>query len=140
MHSLVYPMCAMVVLTFVVLVSLFRTRVRFVREGKLDASYFKTYQEGAEPEAAAQLSRHFTNLFEAPVLFYVACLAAMVVGQSSMLLTSLAWLYVVLRCAHAYVHTGSNTLNYRIAAYFSSWVVLLLMWGCIVIDVARAGQ
>lgn len=135
-HSLVYPMFAMVVLTFVILVTLFRSRAGFVREGKVSATYFKTYQEGTEPEASAKLARHFANLFEAPTLFYVACLSAMIVGQSTLLLNLLAWLYVVLRGAHAFIHTGSNKLNHRIVVYFSSWVVLLLMWICVVIDVA----
>jgi len=127
-NALLYPMFAMVILTFTVLVTLFRTRVRFVREGQIDAGYFKTYQGGSEPAASAQLSRHFSNLFEAPVLFYAACLAALVTHQSGPALTGLAWLYVALRVAHAYVHTGRNTLNHRIAAYLSSWLVLILLW------------
>ena len=134
--SLVYPMFAMVVLTFTVLVGLFRTRVRAVNAGSVSATYFKTYQQGAEPEASAKLARHFSNLFEAPVLFYAACLAAMVSGQSSAFLTLVAWLYVALRCAHTFIHTGSNRLNHRIAAYFASWIVLLVMWGRIAIGVA----
>jgi hypothetical protein len=135
-NSLIYPMFAMVLLTFGVLLTLFRTRVRFVREGAVDAAYFKTYQEGAEPEASAKLARHFVNLFEAPTLFYVACLAAIVTGQSTALLNALAWLYVALRVLHTYIHTGSNRLNHRIAAYFSSWAVLLALWVCIVIGAA----
>lgn len=136
--SLVYPMFALAILTFTVLVTLFRTRSRFVREGEVDAAYFKTYQEGAEPESSAKLARNFSNLFEAPTLFYVACLAAMIAGQSSMLVTLLAWSYVVLRCVHAYIHTGSNELMPRIGAYFGSWIVLLLMWVCIVVGVATS--
>lgn len=75
-NTLIYPMFAMVLLTFGVLVSLFRTRVRFVREGKVDPSYFKIYQDGTEPDASAKLARHFANLFESPVLFYAACISA----------------------------------------------------------------
>jgi hypothetical protein len=129
-------MFAMVLLTFSTLVRLFRARIRFVREGAVSASYFKTYQDGAEPEASAKLARHFVNLFEAPTLFYVACIAAMVTGQATALVIVLAWLYVALRCVHTWIHTGSNTLQHRIAAYFSSWAVLLLIWIRIVIGVA----
>lgn len=139
-YSLVYPMFAMVALTFGVLVTLFRTRAGFVRQGKVSAAYFKTYQEGAEPESSAKLARHFANLFEAPVLFYAACLAAMVSGQSSLLLHALAWLYVLLRGVHAWIHTGSNVLNHRIAAYFSGWAVLLLMWATIALGVAAGSS
>ena len=135
-NSLIYPMFAMVLLTFGVLLTLFRTRARFVREGAVDAAFFKTYQAGAEPEASAKLARHFVNLFEAPTLFYVACLAAIVTGQSTALLNVLAWLYVAMRVVHTYIHTGSNRLNHRIAAYLSSWAVLLALWVCVVIGAA----
>ena len=134
--SLVYPMFAMVLLTFSTLLRLFRTRVGLVREGAVNAAYFKVYQGSPEPEASAKLARHFVNLFEAPTLFYVACLAAMVSEQSTLVVNGLAWLYVALRCVHIYIHTGSNQLNHRIAAYFSSWFVLVILWVCIVFGVA----
>ena len=134
--ELVYPMPAMVVLTFGVLIAMFRARVRAVRAGEADAGYFKTYQEGGEPRHTAQLSRQFTNLFETPVLFYVACVTAMVTGLVSTVMLVLAWLYVGLRIAHAWVHTGSNKMGPRIRIYFASWLVLLGMWVTLVLGVA----
>ena len=135
-HSLVYPMFAMVLLTMTTLVRLFAGRVGAVQAGTADARYFKTYQEGSEPVSTAQLSRNFTNLFEAPTLFYVACLAAMLTGATSGLPLTLAWLYVAARVAHTWVHTRSNTLNHRIAAYFASWALLLGLWCAVVYQVA----
>src|SRR5678816_693297 len=72
--SLVYPMAAMFLVTVVVLVRLFRSRVAAVRAGQVEASYFRLYQGGDEPESTRKVSRHFTNLFEAPTLFYVCLL------------------------------------------------------------------
>jgi hypothetical protein len=126
--ALVYPMFAMVLLTFVVLLKLFWTRASLARSGEVDPSYYKTYQGGSEPEKAIQLQRHFANIFESPSLFYVACLAAMIIAPATVPIKALAWLYVGLRAAHAFVHTGSNDLKLRIPIYFASWVVLLLMW------------
>jgi hypothetical protein len=48
--SLVFPMAAMVLLTVVVLVRLFRSRVAAVRGGEVDAAYFRLYQGSDEPE------------------------------------------------------------------------------------------
>ena len=73
---MIYPMFAMVLLTAFVLATLFRSRVSAVRHGLVSAAYFRIYQGDAEPESSAKRARHFTNLFEAPVLFYVVCLAA----------------------------------------------------------------
>ena len=131
---LIYPMFALVVLTSTVLVRLFRARVRAVSTGAVGAAYFRTYQAGTEPEETAKLSRHFTNLFESPVLFYVGCLAAMVLDHVSALLLALAWLYVIARAVHTFVHTGSNRLRPRIAAYAASWLVLLTMWVVLVVS------
>jgi hypothetical protein len=131
-------MFAMVMLTVSVLYRLFRARVRAVSAGEVNATYFRTYQDGVEPPSSAKLARQFTNLFEAPVLFYVACLAAMVLDQVSTVLLVLAWLYVLARAAHTYVHTGGNRLRHRIAVYFASWLVLLAIWIVLVISVAMS--
>jgi hypothetical protein len=129
----IYPMFAMVLLTAAVLVTLFRSRLRAVREGKVAAGYFKTYRGGAEPEDSVKAARHFTNLFEAPVLFYAACLAAMLTQSAGPKLQALAWIYVAARVAHAFIHLGGNKLRPRIAVYFLGWLALLAMWTCLVI-------
>lgn len=128
MSSLIYPMFALVLLTATVLVMLFRSRVRAVRENLISAKYFRIYQGESEPESTAKPARHFTNLFEAPTLFYVACLAAMVTGQTGLAMVALAWLYVGARVLHAIVHLGGNRLRLRIRAYFAGWLTLLAMW------------
>jgi len=121
-------MFAMVVLTAAVLVTLFRSRVAAVRRALVPFSYFGIYQGAVEPEFIAKPSRHFANLFETPVLFYVACLAAMITRNGGPVMQALAWTYVIARVVHAYVHLGSNRIRHRLRAYFFSCVVLLAMW------------
>ncbi len=125
---MIYPMFAMVLITFGVLLTLFRSRVRAVRQGQVTTAYFKTYQGEAEPDSSAKAARHFTNLFEAPTLFYVVCLAAMITHLTGFVMQLLAWVYVAARLAHAVVHLGSNRLRSRVRVYFFSWIVLLAMW------------
>lgn len=136
---LVYPMFAMVVLTATVLVTLFRRRLRAVRERLVTTAYYRIYQDQGvpEPESAAKAARHFSNLFEAPTLFYVACLAAMVTRQTGMLMLALAWAYVAARIVHASIHLGTNRLRWRVRAYFVSWLVLAAMWVALLVAVAR---
>ena len=138
--SLVYPMFAMVLLTAVVLVMLFRRRVQAVSEGLIHTAYYRIYQDQGvpEPESAAKAARHFSNLFEAPTLFYVACLAAMLTQRSGTAMLILAWCYVVARIAHAGIHLGPNKLRWRIRAYFVSWVILMAMWVDLIAGVALA--
>jgi hypothetical protein len=135
--SLVYPMLALVLLTFGVLIALFRSRVRMVREGLAPVSYFRTFQGSVvEPEFTVKPQRHFANLFEAPTLFYAACLAAMVTGLTGTLVVVLAWLYVALRYVHAWIHLGGNRVRYRMRAYFASWLCLLALWISVAVGVA----
>ncbi|MEO8742947.1 MAG: MAPEG family protein [Lysobacteraceae bacterium] len=134
--TLVYPMFAMVALTATVLVILFRSRVRAVRGGKVNMTYFRTYQGEIEPDETAKPSRHFVNLFEAPTLFYAACITAMIVHDSGIALLALAWVYVVVRTLHTFIHLGGNRIRHRMRAYFASWLVLFAIWVHIVVHVA----
>ena len=134
--SLVYPMLALVLLTGGVLIALFRSRVRMVREGLAPVSYFRVFQGSPEPEFAAKPARHFTNLFEAPTLFYVVCLTAMVAGVTGTAVLALAWSYVAMRYLHTYIHLGSNRVRYRMRAYFGSWLLLVAMWIYVAVSVA----
>ena len=136
--NLIYPMAAMVLLTFGVLLAMFRRRVRAVRSGATQAGYYKTYQEGGEPREVAQYTRHFVNLFEAPTLFYAACISGLVTGLQSTVLVVLAWAYVLLRALHTFVHLGRNSIPSRIKAYFSSWLILIAMWAVLVVGVATS--
>ena len=134
--GLVYPMLALVLLTAGVLILLFRSRVRMVREGLAPVSYFRLFQGSPEPEFAVKPDRHFVNLFEAPTLFYVGCLTAMVAGVGGTAVVALAWGYVAMRYIHAVVHLGTNRLRYRMRAYFAGWLLLIAMWAYIAVTVA----
>jgi hypothetical protein len=137
--NLIYPMTAMVLLTAVVLVKLYRARIAAVRSGQIDIEYFRLHLGAREPESSARFSRHFINLFEVPTLFYVACLAAMVAGIATSAMVGLAWAYVVVRVAHAYVHLGPNRLRMRRNAFAIGWLVLLAMWSYLAVSVALRG-
>jgi hypothetical protein len=138
---LVYPMAAMVLLTFSVAVVLFRARLRAVREGHMAMSYFRTFP-GAPPEAEflAKPTRHFANLFEVPTLFYAGCLAAMVVGATGTTGLVLAWGYVAARLGHAWVHLGANRVRHRFRFYLASWIFLLALWIHICVAAATGGR
>jgi len=135
---MIYPMFAMVLLTATVLVILFRSRVAAVRQGLVSVAYFRIYQGEVEPESTAKPARHFANLFEAPVLFYVVCVAAMATHVTGIAMQALAWTYVAMRVLHTTVHLGGNRLSKRIRAYFFSWLVLLAMWIYLVVAVSTS--
>ena len=140
LSHIVYPMAALVLLTFLVLAVLFMRRLRSVKSDDVKISFYKIYQgENTEPRATAQASRHYVNLFEVPVLFYAACLTALATNSAGTTMVLLAWLFVAARVAHAIVHLGGNRIPPRIAAYAAGWLILLAMWAMLVATVTGIG-
>ena len=52
----------------------------------------------------------------------------MVTRDTGVLIQCLAWLYVLVRLVHSYIHLGGNRLGRRINAYFAGWLVLMALW------------
>lgn len=134
--SLIYPLFAMFLLAIVVLMVMFKARVGAVKSGQIKLGYFKTYEGSAIPEAVIKTARHFSNLFEAPVLFYVICILGMILNIDSTLFLVLAWGYVVIRSVHAFIHMGPNKLRFRMAAYTLGWLIMIAMWVLLLMKVA----
>lgn len=125
---LVYPMCAMFALSVVVLAKMFMARYNAVKSGQMKLGYFKTFTGAECTEDVVKTGRQFTNLFEAPVLFYIACLIAMILPVEGFTFLVLAWVYVAVRIVHAYIHMGANKVMIRMRVYGVSWLVLIAMW------------
>ncbi len=123
-----FPIVAMVALVVFVVVRLGRSRVRAVRRHDISLRFFELYQGPEEPEELRALSRHFVNLFELPILFYVACIVAYVTVQVDLWLVLLAWFFVVSRYVHSYIHLTSNIVIKRFRVYGIGLAALVLMW------------
>ena len=85
------------------------------------------------------VSRHFVNLFEMPVLFYVGVIMTYVTHQASYWLIGCAWAYVALRYVHTWVHLTANDVMVRVSVYFGSGIVLLVMWVTLLVQLLRTG-
>ena len=95
---------------------------------RLPTSDFQLGESGRTPQRAVLANRNYMNLLELPVLFYVACLAAMLAGATSAALLALAWAYVVLRILHSLIHITYNHVLHRFLAFAASNGVLIAMW------------
>jgi hypothetical protein len=124
---MLYPIFAMVVLTFLVMFWTLYTRVQAVRQGKMSIGYFRLMQ-GDAPAAVVKASRHFSNLFELPVLFYIVCMLCHIKNAEDSWQIGLAWLYVVCRCLQAIIHLGYNNVKHRLAAFALGNFALLILW------------
>ena len=80
------------------------------------------------PERPTQIANCFSNQFEIPVLFYVLVILAWITRQADLLFVVMAWIFVLSRLAHAYIHTTSNHVPTRFRVFAVGVLLLLLMW------------
>jgi hypothetical protein len=80
------------------------------------------------PGRARQFANSFGNQFELPKLFFVLIALILITRVGDILLLVLAWVFVISRLVHAYVHTTSNDVDWRFRAYGLGVLALVIMW------------
>ena len=137
--QLIYPMFALVLLTMVVLVTLFRRRVRAVQHwGKVAMGYFGIYQgPGQSPNKAPKRGTAFLQSVRGAhaVLCRVPCR-----DGDARYRHRWPWCWpgsgVGARVVHAAIHLGGNRISQRLRAYFIGWLALAALWIQVVAHVA----
>jgi len=125
--AIVYPLLVQVALTLGLLLWLAVRRTRALRGREVHARDIALGQPNW-PAEITQIGNCFRNQFETPVLFYVLVLLVLNLRMSDIVLVALAWIFVLTRLAHAYVHTTSNILRLRGGIYGIGLLVLCVMW------------
>src|SRR5712672_2733732 len=126
--QILFPMAALVALTFAVLLLIPYVRFKAARGRLVTADDFRFGESSRVPGQVSVPNRNLMNLLELPMLFYVACLTFYVTRTVDQPSLYLAWLYVALRAAHSLVHLTYNKVFHRLGVYAASNVVLLALW------------
>lgn len=123
------PLIAMVALTFAVWVYMYVTRISEMGRKNIDPQDLATHVKALSllTESSGPAS-NLRNLFELPMLFYLAVVLTLVLLVQDLWLIALSWAYVLLRAAHSFIHCTYNNVLHRFTAYAASCVVLFLMW------------
>ena len=80
------------------------------------------------PPRVLQIANAAHNQLELPVLFYVLTILSIITRHADVLFVVLAWIFVLLRIAHAYVHVTTNRLSVRGGVFGLGLLVLMIMW------------
>ena len=126
--DILYPLFVMVFWSFTMALFVLFTRIGSVRSGAVSMEYYQVFRGGEPPESVLKTTRHWANLFEAPVLFYLLCVIMITLQTQSALLVQLAWGYVIVRCLHSLIHLTYNKVAHRLFLFLISQFVLLGMW------------
>jgi hypothetical protein len=126
--QILFPVFALVALTFVVLLMIPFARFRAAFAGRVTAADFALGESARVPAETRLPNRNYMNLLELPLLFYVACLGLYVTGKVDQTALAVAWLYVGLRALHSLIHLSYNNVIHRLTAFAASNVVLSVLW------------
>lgn len=132
------PAVAMVALTIAVIFRMFFERKRQMVADRIHFREIPSSSQMASRFVDTRGADNYRNLFEMPVLFYVALLVAFVTSQVSPLVLGLAWGYVVFRVLHSYIHCTYNRVMHRFYAFLASNLLLWTMWGVLAVGLLRA--
>lgn len=127
-HAIFFPGLAMVFLTFVVLVAMYRRRVAQMKRERIHPQAVATSAQSAAKLTDSGPADNFRNLFELPVLFYFALVVCAITGLHDIATLVLAWGFVAARVLHSAIQCGGNKVMHRFRAYLLGAAILLALW------------
>src|SRR4051812_20995855 len=123
-----------VALTFGLMLWMLTARTGSIKRGDVKIRDIALGQSGWT-EDATKVGNCVRNQFELPVLFYVLVALALILRKADLIFAVLAWLFVLARLVHAYIHTTSNHVPTRAQAFFVGAIILMIMWGYFAVEV-----
>jgi|SRR5580692_6251181 hypothetical protein len=133
-QMILLPLFVLVILTFVLLFWMARLRTRDLNSGAVRPEDV-ALGEPNWPKRNLQVGNAFGNQFELPVLFYVLTILEYVTHLAGIVFVVLAWVFVVFRILHVYVHVTSNNVRIRGPLYGVGALVLAIMWVIYIVEV-----
>ncbi len=94
-----------------------------LQRGAIDASVW--------PDKARQIANNYSSQFEMPVLFYAVIVFTILMAAEGLVMTVLAWIFVLSRLLHTLLHTGPNIVMHRFYAFLVGVFSLIGMWGAL---------
>lgn len=134
------PVLAQVGLTLVTLLALYATRIPAMVIAKPSNKMMQDPKSLEKlPKAARFAGQNYNHQFEAPVLFYVLCIGAMVAGLGNETTLAIAWTYVGLRIVHAVIHITYNRVVHRFLVFSLSSFALIALFIDLALQFRAAG-
>jgi hypothetical protein len=128
-RSLLLPVIALVLWTFVMWAWMYATRIpAIVRSGmKMDPSAPRGEQMAQLPASVRWKADNYNHLMEMPTLFYAVGIVLALVSAAPQTDALIAWIYVAIRVAHSLIQSLVNKIELRFAIFNVSALVLLVL-------------
>lgn len=128
-NSMLQPVVALVLWTFVMEAWLYATRIPALRKARapLDPGMTSADLANMLPPQVRWKADNYNHLLEQPTIFYATALTLAVSGLGGGLDVALAWGYVGLRVIHSLVQATVNVILVRFSIFMVSSLVLLVL-------------
>ena len=126
--AILFPVFALVFLTFFIGFRLAILRFSVVKKGELNPRYYELNRGAKVPDYLLKVSNNYDNLLALPILFYVVSILLLVTNRVEIIQLTLAWVFVISRYIHSYIHTTYNNVLHRMVAFMLGVVSLISMW------------
>lgn len=136
--QLFLPAAAMAALTCLVWIRLYVVRISQMRRERIHPQAVATSAQASARLTQSAAADNFRNLFELPVLLYLALTVAAMTSLGDRVVLSLAWSFVALRFAHSAIHCGYNRVMHRFAVYVAGALALWSLWAYLAWGLLRA--
>jgi hypothetical protein len=133
-QTVLFPLFVQVVLTFVLGFWFTALRVDAIRSGSVHPRDI-ALREPNWPTRVLQVGNAYHNELELPLLFYVLTILSIITRHTDLLFLLLAWVFVVLRLARAYVHVTDNSVPRRGMIFLAGALVLAVMWAIFMVRI-----
>ena len=128
--TMMTPVLALIVWTFVVWIWMYATRLPAMRAAGIDATKIKRKSDlDPLPTKVQQIADNYNHLHEQPTVFYALAIYSHLVGVIDPLNIVLAWAYVALRVAHSAIQCTVNFVPLRFVVFACSTIVLIVIAG-----------
>ena len=137
--NILWPTFALVLLIFVMWITTAIVRLRHTRRVAPGRETFATRDTAAAYFAPIDLpANNLANLFEMPVLYFALVPLLLATRSADVAEVGLAWLFVVARVVHSYLHVVSKNVRVRFLAHVIGNAILSAMWLGFFYDMVKA--
>ena len=126
--SILTPMLALIMWTFVIWVWMYATRIPAIQKAGIDPGKVKEKRElDVLPLRVRQVADNYNHLHEQPVIFYALLTYCQLTGAVDPLNVALAWTYVGLRVVHSLIQCTTNYIPARFTVFSLATIALFII-------------
>ena len=137
--NILWPTFALVLLIFVMWVTTVVRRLAHIRRVPPTTDDFATRDAASAYFTPVELpANNMANLFEMPVLYFALVPLLLITRSADVFEVALAWLFVIARIGHSYLHVVARQIRPRFLVHVASNAILSAMWIGFFVDMVSA--